>query len=108
MTNTNKARGTAFETAVVNYLREHGYPDAERRALHGKHDRGDLIGVPWAVECKNHSRLDLAGWVAQARAEAVNAGAPVGVVVHKARGRGVADSYVTLTLADFVRLMEGT
>ena len=35
MTNRSKAIGTAAETAVVRYLAAHGFPAAERRALHG-------------------------------------------------------------------------
>ena len=38
MTNRPKAIGTAAETAVVRYLAAHGFPAAERRALHGARD----------------------------------------------------------------------
>jgi len=92
--------GTAFESAVVNYLRDHGFPHAERRTLHGTADRGDSAGVAgWAVECKAVRALDLAGWATEATREAVNARGPWWAVIVKRRGRPVADSYVLLTLA---------
>lgn len=46
MTNRPKAIGTAAETAVVRYLAAHGFPAAERRALHGATDLGDITGTP--------------------------------------------------------------
>ena len=45
--------GTAAESAVVKVLREHGFPHAERRALHGSIDLGDITGTPglaWEVK----------------------------------------------------------
>ena len=49
MTNRPKAIGTAAETAVVRYLAAHGFPAAERRALHGATDLGDITGTPQIV-----------------------------------------------------------
>ncbi len=49
----NKQKGTAFETLVVRWLAENGFPYAERRALAGTHDCGDVTGIPGLViECK--------------------------------------------------------
>ena len=46
MTNRSKDTGTNAETAVATYLRSTGYfPNAERRALAGAYDRGDLTGI---------------------------------------------------------------
>ena len=85
----SKAKGTAAETAVITYLREHGFPTAERRALHGTSDWGDVAGVPGVViEVKNCARVEIAAWVDEARAECQNAGAAYGVVWHKRRGKG--------------------
>ena len=59
MTNRPKAIGTAAETAVVRYLAAHGFPNAERRALHGATDLGDITGTPslcWEV--KGGHRID--------------------------------------------------
>lgn len=42
MANKSKAIGTTAETRIVNYLKEHGF-EAERRALKGCKDVGDII-----------------------------------------------------------------
>ena len=36
MSNPSKQRGTAWETAVVDYMRKHGFPYAERRVTNGR------------------------------------------------------------------------
>ena len=82
-----KAKGTAAETAVVKYLREHGFPYAERRALHGTADKGDITGCgPIVFEVKNHAKMDLAGWIKELEAEMVNAKVDTGAVIAKKRG----------------------
>jgi Holliday junction resolvase len=105
--NKSKRKGTAAETAVVGYLRENGFPHAERRALNGSTDRGDVAGVPGVViEIKNCARMELAGWVDEARLEAANAGVGVFAVAHKRRGKGnPADWFVTLPLSVFCEVI---
>ena len=47
MPNQNKAKGTAAETAVVNWLRtDCGFEDARRNTLGGRFDPGDVEPVP--------------------------------------------------------------
>lgn len=83
----SKQRGTAAETAVVRYLQSNGFPYAERRALAGINDKGDVSGMPGCVlEVKNCKRTELAGWVDELDQEMKNAGAYIGAVVHKRRG----------------------
>lgn len=82
-----RAKGTAAETAVVKYLQANGFPHAERRALHGTADKGDITGCgPLVFEVKNHKIIDLAGWVKELEAEMVNAKVDTGAVVAKKRG----------------------
>ena len=65
MTNANKAKGTAAETAVVNYARLNGFPLAERIALGGSHwtyapDRGDVqltVGLMAQVKAGKAAKL---------------------------------------------------
>lgn len=103
----SKQRGTRWETAIVDYLRANGAPHAERRALNGAKDRGDVAGIPGLViEAKSHTGMRLADWIAEAEAEARHAGAALGVVWHKRRGRASAgDGYVTMTGAAFAHLL---
>lgn len=104
-----RAKGTAAETAVVAYLRSHGFPLAERRALHGTTDRGDIAGVPGvAVEVKAAVSHSYGAWLAEAAREAVNAAARYGVVVHKPKGLGavnVGQWHVVMTLDTFCELV---
>lgn len=105
--NAAKRKGTAWESAVVAFLREHGWPHAERRALSGARDRGDVAGLPGVViEAKAAKALDLAGWAAEAEVERVNDGADLAAVWVKRRGKASAgDGYVVLTGAAFAALL---
>lgn len=108
MTNRSRDKGTAWETAIVGYLRASGAPHAERRRLSGAKDRGDIAGLPGVVvEAKwAAARLELAAWIAEAEAERVNAGAELAVVWHHRRGKASpGDGYVTMTGATLVRLL---
>lgn len=105
----SKRKGTAAESAVVAWLREHGFPHAERRALAGNTDKGDVAGIPGvALEVKNVTKMALGEWVDEARKEGGNASARIWAVVHKRRGKGDAgDWYVTLDLRTFAELCRG-
>lgn len=111
MSNANKAKGSAAERAVTDHLNVRGV-EAERVPAGATLDRGD-IWVPdknWpAIQVKNHARLDLAGWVDDVEAQAVNASRYAGIVVHKRRGKGNPGSwYVTCTLDTLITIIEGT
>jgi hypothetical protein len=102
----SRRKGTAWESAVVEYLREHGIPYAERRALSGSLDRGDITGVPGVmIEAKAEKSIDLAGYMDEVRVQTANAGAQLGVAVVKRRNRSPGDAYVVLTLATFAGLL---
>lgn len=84
----NKAKGTRWESAIVAYLAERGWPHAERRALHGTQDKGDVVGLPGVViEAKSQARHSLAEWLDEAETERGNAGARIGCVWFKRRGK---------------------
>lgn len=106
MVNKPKVIGTAAETAVSIYFNEQGFP-VERRALQGSQDKGDIAGIPdTVVEVKAHKSMNLAGWIDETQVEKRNAGASLGVVFHKRRGKGnPAEWYVSMTGADFVNLL---
>ncbi len=108
MTNTNKAKGTAAETAVVTYLKTWDRPYVERRTLSGVNDRGDIAGIPGVViEVKNEKTTKLSEWLREAETECVNDGANVGVVWHKKRGTtNPGQWYVTMTGKTFAYLLK--
>jgi hypothetical protein len=92
--------GTAAETAVVRALRGLGFPAAERRALAGAHDLGDVTGTPgvvWEVKggeaAKSASDGQIAAWMAETETERVNASANIGVLVVQRRAVGPANAH---------------
>ena len=118
MANPNKSRGTRFESAVRDYLnRELGLTDDDgnlrdvfsplnvrRAAQEGARDVGDIHAVPVVIEAKDVKSPAVPTWLRQAEREAVNAGFPFGVVVHKVRGRSVAYARVHLSEATLSRM----
>lgn len=103
----SRSKGTAWESKVVAYLQSQGWPHAERRALNGARDRGDLTGLPGVVvECKDANRVELAAWIDEATTETANANAELGVVWAHRKGKASAgDGYVILTGEAFARLL---
>lgn len=92
----SKAKGTAAEREVVNYLRN-WWPDAERRALSGALDKGDVAGIPRvAVEIKAAERQVLAAWQRETLKEQINAGADFCLLVVKRKYKPVEqwDAYM--------------
>jgi len=106
MSNPSKQKGTAFETAVVEFLKPH-FPTVERRALHGNTDKGDIAGIPeWTFELKNRKTLDVGGAVDEATLEAMNANTAYGVAIIKRPRRGdVAHSFAVMPLAQLVTII---
>lgn len=100
--------GTTWETAVVTWLRDY-WPNAERRALNGAKDRGDIAGIPLVViECKNAKTITLAAWLDELAAEMANDTAEVGALWVKRRGKASAgDGYIVLHPTVLVRLLKG-
>lgn len=102
-----KAKGTAFETLVLETAKLY-YPEAIRSPLAGSKDVGDLYlpgELRFIAEAKHHARLELAGWAREAEREAMNAGKPYWVIVHKRVGKGKgSEQWATLTWGNFLAL----
>jgi hypothetical protein len=106
VSNPSKARGTAWESLIVAYLREHHNPAAHRNVQMGSKDIGDISGLYLhALEAKAERTITLPEYIKQANREAVNAGEPFGCAVVKKRGGNVKDGYVVRDVATDVRLM---
>ena len=103
-----RSKGTAWESAIVTFLRDQGWPNAERRPLNGANDRRDIariLGV--VIEAKSAARVELAAWLDEAQREAVNDRAVHGVVWFKRRGKtSPGDGFVLLDGETFVRLLQ--
>lgn len=93
MTNPPRKKGTAAETAVVNWLRANGFGGADRQPLRGR-DQGDITACPGVIiEVKDHKRVAggippavLTEWMRQTEAERCNADADLGILVVKRSG----------------------
>lgn len=109
MVNKPKQKGTAAESAVVSFLRTAGFPYAERLALQGGKDRGDITGVPGIVfEVKAVQEYSFNGWLAEARTERDNAGADFGMVIAKPRLVGATKTgqwYALMYSFDYLALV---
>lgn len=97
--NKPKAIGTKAETAVARFLAANGFPHAERRALRGTQDAGDITGIPGlCIEvkggdaAKDASDTLVADWLTETETERVNASADIGLLVLQRRGVGPANA----------------
>lgn len=103
-----RRKGTAWETEIVRFLHEQGWPLAERRALHGALDKGDITGLPGVViEAKSHNRHELALWWEEAKAEQKNANADTACVWFKRRDKtSPGDGFVLLDGHTYAALLK--
>jgi hypothetical protein len=105
MVNKPKAKGTAAETRVVNFLLAAGL-DASRAVLKGNHDQGDvhirgghgcisaILEVKGGKQTSNVNRKLREDWLAQTRTEAFNVGSVRGYLVIAKHGSSVCDYLV--------------
>src|SRR5690348_6360724 len=103
-----RQKGTRWESACVNFLREHGFQWADRLPLSGAKDRGDVTIGPGSPvhEMKSQNRHSLAEWLDEANVEAANASAPFGVVWFKRRGKtSPGDGFVLMDGHSYVKLL---
>lgn len=101
----SRAKGTRWETAVVDYLRP-WFPHVERRAGRGHNDGGDLAGlVGWVCELKSTKQLALAEALDEAEKERANVGARWCAAIIKRRMKSTGEGYVVMTLEQFARLL---
>ena len=107
-----KKAGTAFESLIAKGLREALQDNTiERAPRWGSVDKGDIINVsidghPIVIQAKDVARQALPLWTEQARLQAANAQALVGLVVHKRVGTtNPMEQWVSCTLGDLVALI---
>jgi len=107
--NPNGAKGTDWETALVNAFNESGVFPLEvfRLGKQGRNDKGDFANTgPFCIEAKNEKRIDLATAIKEAKVEAENAGKRFPIVATKARRKSVQDGYITMEVRTFLALLK--
>ena len=101
MSSPNQVKGARWEETTARFLREHGFPGAER--IRVKHpDRGDVGGLTdWTIECKNIGKLLLSEAMDQAaRARVVN-GTPWSVCFVQRRNHPAGRAFAVVELAQW-------
>lgn len=103
-----RAKGTAAETALTNWLRR-WWPFVERRALNGALDRGDIAGIVGVcIEVKNQKTYQIPAWMREMLTERDNDGADHGVLIVKPNGVGlgsVGEWWAITTVMDYTSLL---
>lgn len=104
-----KQKGTSAESALVKYLQANGFPNAERRALTGSLDQGDITGTPClAWEVKNHKAYHIPAWLKECEIETGNAKADFGILAVKPNGVGLGNAgqwWAIMTMDQMVKLL---
>ena len=92
--------GTKAETAVVRAAQSRGFPHAERRALRGRNDVGDILLCPGViVEVKGGDMARkasdnlVASWLAETERERINANAEHAFLVVQRAGVGPRNAH---------------
>ena len=90
---------------MTAWLAGRGLPAFRLRGTEGPKDYGDIGGFRlWALDCKDHAKMSLGPWVAQAKKEAINSQKPLSAVIVKRRGHPTEDALVIMDLVTFARL----
>ena len=107
---------TAELRAIYLWLRDNGYPEADKRTLHGQRDEGDLTGIPgimWehkgGAQGRDASDQQIGKWMAtEVSPQIGHARADYGFLSTPRRGIGPANAHLWWThwyLGDFMRLV---
>ena len=113
MVNKPKNIGTAAESAVVKYAKTRGFPAAERLALHGGKDIGDVrlrpgfhLEVKAGAQAQNPSPRQVGEWMEEAAVEGANAGAACFLVTRRKGYGSPGDWRVWLTMGELIWTLE--
>jgi len=100
MVNKSKNIGTKSETAVTRAAQSRGFPMAERRALRGRNDVGDILLCPGVVlevkggdMARKASDALVSKWLVETERERVNAGAEHAFLVVQRAGVGPRNAH---------------
>jgi hypothetical protein len=105
--NRQKAKGSAFERLVRDYLAE-SIP-CERIPAGATLDRGDLWTPQCAIQCKAHRTLSLGAWLKDTIHQQANANKPLHALVVKRKGTTApGEQLVVMTLDQFRAILSAS
>lgn len=106
--NVAKAKGRETENIHVEYLKENGIVNAERRRLNGSSDQGDVTGWPgMCVEVKSGAKLDVQQWLRELEVEIENSHSDMGYVAVRPKGKPNAeDWFAIMPMPLFMQLLK--
>lgn len=117
MTKTDRTRGVVTERKLATYLREHGFPHAERAVKTGVVTRtrtvvdpGDITGTPglvWqskALRPLTRAENEVPSWMLETEEQRVGASADLGVLVVRRDQRPAEQWFAFVPLADLYAL----
>lgn len=107
MANPSKAKGTDWETTIVNYLNDLGPLLKAKRTGSENFGAGDIHVGDWTIEAKAEQKIDLPGYLKQLdrsteRSDRINFLSAVWV---KNRRHSVEDAYVVMSGSNYRSLM---
>lgn len=109
MANKPKQMGTEHESKIKAWLREHGWPYADRRTQNGAADLGDLVlseRIPFIIEAKTAKktteRATLGTFVSELKAEVGNSKSDAGAVVFKKVGTTDVGEYYAIMPVNYL------
>ena len=114
MSSRAKAKGTRWESDIVNFLNTIGtFAEARRLVQTGSSDQGDIRVDNFILQARDRAQIDLSGSVDDAHQQLVHfqklhpgEGVDHCAAVIKRRRRGIAEGYVVMTLVDFASILE--
>jgi hypothetical protein len=105
MANPQKAKGSAFERLVRDYLNE--VVPCERIPPGATLDRGDLWTPHAAIQCKNHRTLSLGAWLDDTHSQQTNAAKRFAWLVVKRKGTtDPGEQFAICSVAQLRELLE--
>lgn len=117
MTKANRDRGVVTERALAKFLREHGFPHAERAVKTGVTtidrkvvDPGDITGTPglvWqakALKPLTRAENEVPAWMLETEEQRAGANADLGVLVVRRDQRVAEQWFAFVPLVDLYRL----
>lgn len=108
MPTANSRKGAEAERIVARYLREQGFPEADRRLREGRaDDQGDIDGVPFTtIQVKYVAKPAYQAWVTDTLKQRDTAGTPLCLLVRRVPQKPVSQWEALMPSSYFIASFE--